>query len=173
MQARLFFRVLFCSAVAAAVGCASAQTPSAPDVSGPAPYLSAGGGIGNVLDHQKRVFGVIEYQPAWQIGPFGTWIAVHSTDREHYAAAGLLWHLRFGGRFFMVPSFGAGLYDEDEGLDLGYAVEFRSGLECGLELQKAGRISVAFWHISNGRLSDWNPGTEILAVRYALPLSRR
>ena len=140
--------------------------------SGESAYLSVGTGIFGIVDHERKVFGVAEFQPARRIGPFGTWIALMSTDRDHYLAAGLLYHWRPAGRLFVIPSIGAGLYGEDDGTDLGYPVEFRSGIEAGYEFTNGMRLSLAGWHVSNCRIDNWNPGTELLAVRCALPLSK-
>jgi len=134
-------------------------------------YLVVGGGVAGVIDHDKPIIGMVELQPALRIGPLGTWIAFHSTDKDYYLAAGLLWDWYITDRIFITPSVGAGLYEEDDGIDLGHLVEFRSGLECGYDFKEAGRLSVGGWHISNCRLDTRNPGTELLAVRYALPLS--
>lgn len=139
----------------------------------PAAYIVAGAGIVGIADHDKKEFIIVELQPAWRIGPLGTWIAFQTTDQEIYMATGLFYHWRITDRVFIAPSIGVGIYGEDNGIDLGYPVEFRSGVECGYDFKKAGRISVGGWHISNARLNDINPGTELVAVRYALPLSWR
>jgi hypothetical protein len=65
-----------------------------------------------------------------------------------------------------------GIYGEHSGFDLGSRSEFRSGVECGYDLKENGRISIGIWHLSNASIGDINPGTEVVAIRYALPLGK-
>ena len=76
----------------------------------------------------------------------------------------------FGKRVVLTPSFGAGLYAEGSGKDLGHAVEFRSQIELSYRFDNRSRLGVAFSHISNASIADDNPGVEILNVYYSLPL---
>ena len=137
----------------------------------PPAYLVVGGGAAGVVDPDKTIFGMVELQPALRVGPFGTWVAVQASDQDYYLGGGLLYNWYVTKHLFITPSFGAGLYAEHNGTDLGYPLEFRSGIECGYDFNKAGRISIGFWHLSNGGLSDTNPGTELAAVRYSIPIS--
>jgi len=134
-------------------------------------YVVVGGGVAGVVDHDKTGFGTIELQPALRVGPFGTWVALQAGDRDCFLGTGLLFNWYVTDRLFITPSFGAGIYAEHNGTDLGYPLEFRSGLECGYDFKEAGRISIGFWHLSNAGLGDRNPGTELVALRYALPIS--
>jgi hypothetical protein len=136
-------------------------------------YVVVGGGLAGVLDDQKSIVGVVEFQPRLHVGPFGTWIGVSASDQENYLGAGLLLDWYVTERLFITPSLGAGIYGEHNGIDLGSRLEFRSGIECGYDLKEAGRISAGFWHLSNASLRDRNPGTELVALRYAFPLSKR
>jgi len=135
-------------------------------------YVVISGGVAGIVDHDKTIFGMVELQPALRLGPFGTWIALQASDQDYYMGAGLLLNWYVTERIFITPSFGAGLYTEHDGTDLGYPVEFRSGLECGYDFKEAGRVSLGFWHLSNAGLSTDNPGTELVALRYAIPLSK-
>jgi len=134
-------------------------------------YVVLGGGVSGVLDDQKSVVGMVEFQPSLRVGPFGTWIGLQASDQEYYLGTGLLLDWYVTDHLFITPSLGAGFYGEHNGTDLGSKLEFRSGIECGYDMKKSGRISVGFWHLSNAGLGDTNPGTELVAVRYALPLS--
>lgn len=143
------------------------DTPSTPS------YLVVGGGMSGVFDDQKSIIGMVEFQPEFHVGPLGTWIGVQASDQEYYLGAGLLYDWYVTEHIFITPSFGAGVYGEHHGIDLGSTLEFRSGIECGYDMKDSGRISVGFWHLSNSGLGDTNPGTEIVALRYAFPLSNR
>lgn len=135
-------------------------------------YVVVGAGLVGVLDDQKSIAGMVEFQPKLHVGPFGTWVGVLASDREYYLGAGLLLDWYVTERLFITPSLGAGSYGERAGIDLGSQLEFRSGIECGYDFKEAGRISAGFWHLSNAGLEDWNPGTELVALRYALPISK-
>lgn len=152
-------------------GLLSASCPAQFDSAKPPAYLVVGGGIAGVVDPDKTIFGTVELQPALRVGPFGTWVAVQASDQNYYLGGGLLYNWYVTEHLFITPSFGAGLYADHNGTDLGYPLEFRSGIECGYDFKKAGRISIGFWHLSNGGLGDRNPGDELVAVRYALPIS--
>ncbi|MGV6858221.1 MAG: acyloxyacyl hydrolase [bacterium] len=74
-------------------------------------------------------------------------------------------------RWVAVPSFGLGYYRKGEELDLGYILEFRSGIELAYRFHGNFRTGIALYHLSNGGISDQNPGTEVLVLSLCLPLS--
>lgn len=133
-------------------------------------YVVIGGGVMGVLDDTQSIVGMAEFQPKLHVGPFGTWIGLQASDQEYYLGGGLLYDWYLTEHLFITPSTGAGVYGEHHGIDLGSVIEFRSGIECGYDFKKYGRLSVGFWHLSNAGLRGRNPGTEIAAVRYAFPL---
>lgn len=134
-------------------------------------YLLIGAGVSGVIDDHKTIFGTVEWQPALRIGSLGTWIGFQGSDQNYYLAGGLLYNWHVTDRFFITPSFGAGIYANHDGTELGSAVEFRSGVDIGYNFKEAGRLSIGGWHISNAGLGNINPGTELIAVRYSIPLS--
>ena len=104
---------------------------------------------------------------AWVIEP---WVGVEGTsDGALYGLGGLLLDWQIGNGFLITPSFGAGLYSDGDGKDLGHTVEFRSQLEMGWEFSNSHRVGIAGGHISNAGLGDANPGTEFLNVYYHIP----
>lgn len=76
-------------------------------------------------------------------------------------------------RWVVIPSFGVGAFDDGENLDLGHTIEFRSGLEVAYRFHGEYRVGVALFHLSNGGISDQNPGTEGLVASLCIPLHRR
>ena len=72
-------------------------------------------------------------------------------------------------KFFLTPSFGAGIYDDGSGKKLGNDLQFRTSLEVSYELQNNNRIGISLSHISNANLGDKNPGVEILSFSYHIP----
>ncbi|MDX1755079.1 MAG: acyloxyacyl hydrolase [Marinobacter sp.] len=74
------------------------------------------------------------------------------------------------GRWLLTPSFGFGAFHEEPGLQLGHTTEFRSGLELSYRLDNHYRLGLAIYHLSNGGLSDENPGTESLVASLSIPI---
>lgn len=137
-------------------------------------YLQVGAGYFDVLDgdetaatlnleyHYKDIY----YGLRPIVGLMGT------SDSAVYGYAGARWDVELGSGFIVAPSFAAGGYTHgDEDSDLGYGLEFRSGIELAYQFTDASRAAVSFSHISNASLGNRNPGTEILQASYALPLN--
>ncbi len=104
----------------------------------------------------------------WRFTPI---TGVEVTDRGAvYGYGGFMLDVFFGERFLISPNAAVGYYSEGDGRDLGYPLEFRTGLEAAYQFDHGGRLGVAYHHISNAELSDRNPGIETLTLNYALPL---
>jgi hypothetical protein len=86
-----------------------------------------------------------------------------------YVYGGLRYDRPLGRSWFLSPQLAAGLYSHEQGIDLGGALEFRSGLEISREFRggrsRAGRLLL---HRSNGPHYSPNPGTEGLVLTYSL-----
>ena len=89
---------------------------------------------------------------------------------EFYAAAGVLADVELGRGWVVTPSFGAGYYNASSGLDLGFDAEFRTAVELARRFGRGQRLGLCFAHLSNGSLSDTNPGTETLGISYSFPI---
>lgn len=97
------------------------------------------------------------------------WVGVEATsDGALYGAAGILFDIPVGP-FIVTPSFGAGLYHDGAGKDLGSLIEFRSMLEVGYRFENEMRITAQFSHISNAGITRNNPGSNILGAYLHLP----
>ena len=143
-----------------------------PAKAGEGDLLSLGVGYYDINDNEDAADFRVEYrwdeQLLWVIEP---WVGVEATsDGAFYGVAGLLADIQIGDHFLITPSFGAGLYTDGDGKDLGNTVEFRSQLELGYLFDNNHRIGIAGGHISNAGLGDRNPGTEILNVYYHIPV---
>lgn len=88
-----------------------------------------------------------------------------------YAYAGLNFDLLFGHVLF-APGFAAGYYAQGHGKNLGYPVEFRSGVELAWQCDDWRRFGLHFYHLSNASLGRRNPGEESLVFFYDLPLTK-
>lgn len=91
-------------------------------------------------------------------------------DGATYAYAGAQWDIYLSDRVTVSPNFAAGAYSHGSSKDLGYGIEFKSGIETAYEFDCGSRLGVAFNHMSNASLGDHNPGTENLIVTYSYPI---
>jgi lipid A 3-O-deacylase len=92
--------------------------------------------------------------------------AAVTTDGAFWGYGGLRADLAAGRRWVVSPSFGVVLYRAGSGKDLGGPVEFRSALEVARRLAGGSRVGLAFYHISNARLYDHNPGSNSLVLTW-------
>jgi hypothetical protein len=119
--------------------------------------------------------GGIEYRWA----PLGRWKLIPGIgftaagDGAAYAYASLHYDFRLGRSWVLTPVFGAGAFRNGDDLDLGYGLEFKSGLELSFRIADRYRIGLLGYHLSNGSLAESNPGTEVLELVFALPLGGR
>jgi lipid A 3-O-deacylase len=106
-------------------------------------------------------------EPYAKIKPF---IGFEGTSEgAAYGLAGILADIPIGP-LVLTPSFGAGLYSQGNGRDLGSLVEFRSMLELGYRFENDIRVSVGYSHISNANLTELNPGVDIIEAYLHFPV---
>ena len=91
-------------------------------------------------------------------------------DTSLYYYGGLRWNLDLNAHLRVSPGIAVGFFDAGDFLDLGHELEFRSSLELSTRLGKRGRLALEVFHLSNASLSEHNPGTEGLVLRYLLAL---
>jgi lipid A 3-O-deacylase len=159
---------------AMAAACAIAAMPaSSRDAGGAAPLVVLTAGRMNVKHPDEGPSAVgVEYRWA----PIGPWRLVPGAgltlaeEGAAYAYAALHRDFRLGRSWFLTPTFGAGAFRNGGNLDLGYALEFRTGLELSFQLADRYRLGLLGYHISNASLSDSNPGTEVVEFVFAIPL---
>ena len=135
-------------------------------------YLSLGLGCHNILREKYRTAEFsIEYQShrcLWKIHPF---LGVMITARKSlYTYLGVGVDLLYKNHLLFSPNFSAGYYYKGNGRDLGYPLEFRSGIKLGWCFENLSRVGIQFYHISNASLSHRNPGSESLVLFYSIPL---
>ena len=66
---------------------------------------------------------------------------------------------------FIGFTFAPGLYMQGGEVDLGYPLEFRSGVEMGVRFEQGWQVSLSYDHRSNGDIAAWNPGLETIELR--------
>jgi len=125
-----------------------------------------------ILDSETNPRYGMEYRHS----PIGRWnllpsagFAFSENDASYYYL-GLRRDFRLKPNWLMTGSFDTGFFEDGEGLTLGNTVEFRSGIEIAFEMKTGSRLGLGFFHLSNGSISDENPGTEALVFAVMLPL---
>ena len=106
----------------------------------------------------------------WVFHPMAGGMVTHKGSCNLYA--GFSFDLPLGNRLVLRPSFAPGYYNKGSGKDLGYSLEFRSGLEVGWRFSNGTRLGVEFNHISNASLGDRNPGANSLVAMLAIPTAK-
>jgi lipid A 3-O-deacylase len=103
----------------------------------------------------------------FQVRPMG---GVEATsDGAMYGFGGFVYDVFLTPNIFLSPSTVVGLFYRGNGKRLGSFVEFRSTMEAGYRFDNNMRLSLSIGHISNAGLSEYNPGTEIIAGHVAIP----
>jgi len=93
-----------------------------------------------------------------------------AANDANFVSAELRRDFAVGGQWLLTPSFGVGRFNNRLELNLGKALEFRSGLELNYQFQQGYRAGIALFHLSNGGLSNQNPGTEAVVASFSIPL---
>ena len=126
-------------------------------------------GAMQILDSDVKPIVGIDIRPGWRWKGFGPMLCVGgSQDAGVYGALGIFYDIRLGDRWYLTPSFGVG-YFRDGDFTLGHDLEFRTNIELSRAFVCGHRLGVSFGHLSNGSISDINPGTESLCLTYAVP----
>lgn len=96
--------------------------------------------------------------------------AMMTAQGSGYVYAGINFDFLLKKHILIAPGFAAGYYWQGKGKDLGYPIEFRSGLELAWQFSDRRRLGLHFYHLSNASLVKRNPGEESLVIYYELPL---
>ncbi|MBI3451571.1 MAG: acyloxyacyl hydrolase [Rhodospirillales bacterium] len=137
-------------------------------------FLSISGGKfdANRQKNPSAEFG-IDYRSDLKLWIFQPMVgAMANADGGLNAYAGISLDLFFGDRVVLRPSFAPGVYRRGNSLDLGYTVEFRSGIEAAFRFDDRSRLGLELYHLSNAGLGKTNPGEESLVLRYSVPVTK-
>lgn len=100
---------------------------------------------------------------------FHPWVGFETTtDGMLYGAGGVLADVQFGP-VVVTPSLGAGLWRRGGSKNLGAGLEFRSMIELGYEFDNRMRVSAFLSHISNGGITNKNPGVNTAGAYLHIP----
>jgi hypothetical protein len=89
-----------------------------------------------------------------------------------YLYLGLNLDMLFFGHLLFAPGFAAGYYWQGSGKNLGYPIEFRSGIELAWQFKSLHRLGVHFYHLSNASMGKRNPGEESFILFYDIPIKK-
>lgn len=130
-----------------------------------------GSGVFNVLDVHSAGMGSLEYHLSSGMKRLNPYAGImFTTNAGLYLYAGARYLFPLYNKLRLALSFAPGLYYKNRKDDLGYVVEFSSGLELSYERGDGKRFLLSLNHISNGRLANYNPGTETVRISYCIPL---
>lgn len=140
-------------------------------------YLSFGAGAFDILRDKHRTFeaeveckfrSVASPIDILHIRPL---LGLMATAKgAFYIYGGVNFDLIFCNSFIIAPGFAAGYYNHGSGKNLGFPLEFRSGVECAWQFCDLTRLGIHFYHISNASIGHKNPGEESLVLFYDIPL---
>ena len=144
-------------------------------------WISFAGGIYDIMRPRHRTAEFeIEYKfhvrrwgspfPSLEFLPLVGLMA--TVERGGYAYAGLNFDFVFFNHLQFAPGFAAGYYWPGRGKNLGYPLEFRSGVELGWQFADFQRLGIHFYHLSNASIGRKNPGEESLVFYYDIPITK-
>lgn len=145
----------------------------------PPDFLSIAGGAFDFYRQKHRTFELaLEYKfhlkclrPPIECLQFRPLVGVMATAKgSFYGYLGINFDLLFFDHLLFAPGFAAGYYAPGNGKNLGYPLEFRSGIELAWQFCDWHRLGIHFYHLSNASLGRRNPGEESLVLFYDIPL---
>lgn len=130
-------------------------------------------GAFDIIDSDKATELGIEYRfDTFQLGRLDlnpVLGASGTTEGNAWGYAGVRWDLPLNTeRWITTIGFAVSIYEEGDGKDLGGPVEFRSSIDLAYRLSNGSRIGLSFYHLSNARIYDFNPGSESLVLTWSL-----
>lgn len=138
------------------------------------PYFSTYVGAFDVFNEEgpsATVYG-IEYRHSSIYRGLRPMIGVEgNNDGATYGYAGFLWDVPLSDHLIVSPNTAIGAYRQGSSKDLGYGLEFKSGVEVAYQFDAGYRIGAAINHISNASLGDSNPGVEQVVAVFSYPLN--
>jgi len=132
-------------------------------------YVDNGDDWGNSTAGMARLEARLPYK-LWRLTPL---VGMEVTHRgSFYGYSGFMLDVWFGDNFIVSPNAVLGYYNKGDGRDLGYPLEFRTGLEFAYQLDDGSRLGLAAHHISNANLGGSNPGVENVTFNYSIPFDQ-
>ncbi len=133
--------------------------------------IGFGGGQGGVFDEERRVYVLAEYRSKYNWKGIAPIIALHTSGRESYITSGIFRDFEIKRQWFATPAFSVGLYFQEHGVTLGSNLEFKSSFAISYKADSGARFGARIAHVSNGGISEYNPGSEMLTLFFTLPVT--
>jgi hypothetical protein len=149
-------------------GCASVRSPEHAD---DRPTIDISLGTFNILNEGSPLRYGAEYRwrrGRWSIAPGLGFIV--ADDDARFVYGDLHRDFPLGSDWVTTLSFGGGFFHDGRSVHLGDRTMFQSGVEIGRWINDAWRAGLGFYHLSNGGLSEENPGTEVLVLLISIPV---
>lgn len=129
-------------------------------------------GTSGLFDTEHNPSFTLEYRFSKNWKGVQPWLGLSwATDGAVYAGGGALYTFSTpDGRWAVTVGCGPGYYERHEGTDLGSHLEFCTFAEVSRNLPWQHRVMIRIMHISNGGLTERNPGNELLLLGYSMPL---
>lgn len=147
----------------------------------PADLVSFAGGVFDLLHERHRTaefsaeykFGVSGPTTPFYFLEFRPLLGIMATIKgSTYLYGGINFDLLVCDQFVIAPGFAAGWYRAGQGKNLGYPLEFRSGVEAAWIFSDGRRLGAHFYHLSNASLGHRNPGEESLVLFFDIPVRK-
>jgi lipid A 3-O-deacylase len=156
---------------------AFAQTHIDPNAGDP-DFLSIGVGMFDInaaSGDRGFMSGALQFEYAsdyrmWIFHPIAGAMINSDGGGDIYAGVGI--DLFFGNRWVVTPAFAPSAYIHGSSKNLGEVLEFRSSIDIAYRFDDRSRLGLELYHLSNAGLSDHNPGTEVLLVKYSVPFAK-
>ncbi len=130
------------------------------------------GGMSGLFDTERVPVVILDYRFAKQWNGVHPWLGLSwATDGAIFAGGGAVYTLATSDSAWAFSAgAGPGYYERHQGDDLGSHLEFCTFAEVERRLSGEHRLVLRLVHISNGGLTERNPGAELLMLGYAIPL---
>ena len=135
-------------------------------------WIMLSGGISGLFDSEQNPTFMLEYRFAKNWNSLRPWAGLSwATDGAVFAGGGIMVTRATPNKNWLVSiGTGPGYYERHQGADLGSHMEFCTFGEISRNLPWKHRVMIRLMHISNGGLTERNPGNELLLLGYAMPL---
>lgn len=131
--------------------------------------------VGNVAVFDSNIDNPLVYKLEYRFAKRLKWDlipvvgAAYSEDNASFVFTTVEKDYKLKDNWIISPSFGLGIFKDGENLELGHTLEFRSGVKLYYEFKSKNRLALEFFHLSNGGISDQNPGTEPAFISVSMP----
>jgi hypothetical protein len=135
-------------------------------------WIMLSSGISGLFDSERNPTFMLEYRFAKNWNSLRPWAGLSwATDGAVFAGGGIMYTQATPDKNWLVSvGTGPGYYERHQGADLGSHMEFCTFAEISRNLPWKHRVMIRLMHISNGGITERNPGNELLLLGYAMPL---